>query len=147
MTKLKIERDTILPSDTISDFLNWLEEMKALYDTCSEEVNYEDRKVQDFLHELEFAKDKNERNRIATKFSNSRKQRRESKNQALLVKYIVEFLDVKENRECLNRMKKLLGNQRKQEQYVLSEKHYNKRVNIDCTTPVISDTSKFKIDN
>ena len=80
----------ILPSDTISDFLNWLEEMKGLYEACSEEVNFEDKKVQDFLHEIEFAKDKNERNRIATRLSNSRKERRKAKDQTLLLKYIMK---------------------------------------------------------
>lgn len=132
----------ILPSDTISDFLNWLEEMKGLYEACSEEVNFEDKKVQDFLHEIEFAKDKNERNKIATRLSNSRKERRKAKDQTLLLKYIIEFLEVRENRECINRMKKLLGNQRKQEKYLLNERHYNKKIDSNCTSPVI-DTNKY----
>ena len=139
-----MKEETIMPSDTLSDFLNWLTEMRELYNACSKEVNDEDKKVQDFLHAIEFAENKSVRNKIATKLANSRKERRKAKDQVLLLKSIIEFLDAKENRECINRMKKLLGVQRKEERYLLSERHYNNKVDDSCTTPVI-DPTKFKL--
>lgn len=121
-------KEVILPSDTISDFLNWIDELNASYTYNLDAVNDEDKRVQDYMHELEFAKDAKERNKIATKFQRSRKKRRIAKDERLMVEEIVNFFTEKQNKECLNRMRQLLGKQRKQEKMLLGERHYNKRM-------------------
>lgn len=117
-----------MPSDTISDFLDWIDELDGVYQDSINGENFEDRRLQDLLHELEFAKPGNEQAKVGRKLANSRKDRRKHKDQRLIVEKIVEFFDVRENRECLKRMKKLLNDQRVVEQYLVNDRHYNVRV-------------------
>lgn len=64
------------PAAELERFLNFVDacfqEHKSVYDT----VNQEDRRLQDLLHEMEFAADKAERNRVATRMQRSRRLRR-----------------------------------------------------------------------
>lgn len=46
------------PSEVITDFLNFLETSKCEYESAYAGVGEEDRKVQTFLHDIEFAPDK-----------------------------------------------------------------------------------------
>lgn len=61
------------PSEVLQDFLNYIDQIKAEYQSAREAVGKEDKRLQDLLHELEFAEDKATRNRVATKFQRSRK--------------------------------------------------------------------------
>lgn len=56
------------PSEIITDFLNFLESAKNEYESAYADVGAEERKEQTFLHDLEFALNKNERNKVATRF-------------------------------------------------------------------------------
>ncbi len=56
------------PSEIITDFLNFLESAKNEYASAYADVGAEERKEQTFLHDLEFAPNKNERNKVATRF-------------------------------------------------------------------------------
>lgn len=56
------------PSEVLADFLNYIDRIRYEYKTAQEAVKTEDKRLQDLLHELEFAEDKAERNRVATKF-------------------------------------------------------------------------------
>ena len=66
-------------SETLSEFLDFLDTCERQYQTARDAVGLEDRRLQDLLHELEFAQDKAERNRVATKFQRSRRERRKQK--------------------------------------------------------------------
>jgi len=66
------------PSEMITAFLDFLETTKREYESAYAAVGAEDNKVQTFLHDMEFAKNREERNRIATKLQNSRKTRRKA---------------------------------------------------------------------
>ena len=60
------------------------------------------RRLQDLVHAMEFAVDKSER--------------------------IVKFFEEQKNRDTLNRMRQLLGQQRKEEEYLDGERVYKPRV-------------------
>lgn len=64
------------PSDQLTEFLNFIDSCYAAYRLAYDAVNEEDRRLQDLLHEMEFAADKAARNRVATKLQHSRRERR-----------------------------------------------------------------------
>ena len=64
----------VKPSKHLEDFLNFLDQCAREYQYAFENMSTEDKRLQDLLHELEFAADKAERNRVATKLQNSRKE-------------------------------------------------------------------------
>lgn len=63
------------PSEVLQGFLDYVDQIKAEYQSAREAVGKEDKRLQDLLHELEFAEDKAARNRVATKFQRSRRER------------------------------------------------------------------------
>ena len=56
------------PSELLQEFLNYIDQVKSEYEMAHEAVGKEDKRLQDFLHELEFAKDRSERNKVSTSF-------------------------------------------------------------------------------
>ena len=118
------------PAEALEDFLNYVDAAASEYRSAYDTVNTEDRRLQDLLHEIEFAADKNERNRTATKLQQSRKLRRENKDVVKRNERLVKFFEEQKNRDTLNRMRQLLGQQRKEEEYLNSERIYKKRVEV-----------------
>lgn len=118
------------PAEALEDFLNYVDAAASEYRGAYDAVNTEDRRLQDLLHEMEFAADKNERNRTATKLQQSRKLRRENKDVVKRNERLVKFFEEQRNRDTLNRMRQLLGQQRKEEEYLNSERIYKKRVEV-----------------
>ena len=118
------------PAEALEDFLNYVDAAASEYRGAYDTVNTEDRRLQDLLHEIEFAADKNEQNRAATKLRQSRKLRRENKDIVKRNERLVKFFEEQKNRETLNRMRQLLGQQRKEEEYLNSERIYKKRVEV-----------------
>ncbi len=72
-----------------------------------------------------FAADKAERNRNATALQRSRRYRRAEKDKTILYGEVIKFCD--ENRKFLNSLRQLLGRQRKEEEYLHSNRKYKKR--------------------
>ena len=71
------------PAEQLSEFLNFVEQSYTDYQIASEALKEEDRRLQDLLHEMEFAADKAERNRVATKLQKSRsRENRDQKNRS-----------------------------------------------------------------
>ena len=64
------------PAQALEEFLSYYDESILEYRYACDKVVEEDKRLQDFLHEMEFAKDRNERNRIATSLQQSRRTRR-----------------------------------------------------------------------
>ena len=77
---------------------------------------------------MEFAKEKGERNRVATKFQKSRRERRKYKDIVKRNELVVNFFEEKAHRDILNKLRQLLGRQRKEEEYLSSERTYKPRV-------------------
>lgn len=115
------------PAQQLEEFLNFVDQCYADYRYAYEAVNEEDKRLQDLLHEMEFAPDKAERNRVATKLQNSRKERRRNKDIVKLNEQAVKFFDEKGHRDTLNKMRQLLGRQRKEEEYLFGERVYKPR--------------------
>lgn len=104
------------PSERLTEFLNYLDRLSAEYKCAADIVKQEDKKTLDFVHAVEFAADKAERNRVATQLHNSRKLRRANKDIVMRDELIVNFFEEPENRKVLNKLRQLLGRQRKQEE-------------------------------
>lgn len=116
------------PAKVLEEFLNAVAASKQEYQYAYDAVNEEDRRLQDLLHEMEFAQNKAERNRSATKLQQSRRRRREYKDMVKKNEKLVKFFEEQKNRETLNRMRQLLGQQRKEEEYLASERTYKPRM-------------------
>lgn len=81
------------PSELLQEFLNYIDQVKSEYEMAHEAVGKEDKRLQDFLHELEFAKDRSERNKVSTKFQKSRRERRRQKDEVQRLELLVEFFN------------------------------------------------------
>ena len=116
------------PAESLENFLNFVDQSYQEYKVAQEAVSREDKRLQDLLHELEFAKEKGERNRVATKFQKSRRERRKYKEIVKRNELVVNFFEEKAHRDILNKLRQLLGRQRKEEEYLSSERTYKPRV-------------------
>lgn len=116
------------PSEAIEEFLNYVDQCRMDYQMAREAVGVEDKRLQDLVHEMEFADGKNEKGRAATKLQQSRKYRRKQKDEVLRLKELVEFFDQQNHKNTLNKMRQLLGKQRKTEEYLDGQRKYKPRV-------------------
>lgn len=116
------------PSEVLSDFLNYIDKCRHDYQTAHDAVGMEDKRLQDLLHGLEFAADENEKRRAGTKPQQSRRERRRQKDEMMRRELVVQFFDDPTPKSTINKMRQILGRQRKQEEYLNGERHYNKRV-------------------
>lgn len=116
------------PSELLQEFLNYIDQVKSEYEMAHEAVGKEDKRLQDFLHELEFAKDRSERNKISTKFQRSRQERRRQKDEVQRLELLVEFFNSQNHRNTFNKMRPLIEKQKKREEYLDGERYYKKRV-------------------
>ena len=118
-------------SETLSEFLDFLDTCERQYQTARDAVGLEDRRLQDLLHELEFAQDKAERNRVATKFQRSRRERRRQKDEVQRLELIVNFFNEQNHKNTVKKMRQLLGRQRKEEEFLKGKRVYKPRVKAE----------------
>ena len=118
-------------SEVLSGFLDFLDECERQYQTARDAVGLEDRRLQDLLHELEFAQDKAERNRVATKFQRSRRERRRQKDEVQRLELIVNFFGEQNHKNTVKKMRQLLGRQRKEEEFLRGKRVYKPRVKAE----------------
>lgn len=117
----------VLPSDYIVSFLEFFKDSKEEYEQNIQEVWKHDKKKQDQLHDMEFADNYKERCKIATRIHNERVQRRQYKDRAEMVEEIAAFYSDKKNKPFFEGLKALLEKQKKTEEYLMNERHYNRR--------------------
>lgn len=115
------------PSKVLRDFLNFLKYCQKTYQENILEVSRHDKCVQDFLHEFEFAQNEEEWNEVAIRVSNSRKERRKSKDIAQSLEKCAKFYSDKSNKQFFDKLKNLFAEQEKIEQYLESERIYKPR--------------------
>ena len=115
-------------SEVLQDFLNYIDRCKIEYESAHAAVGKEDRRLQDLVHEMEFADDRNTRNKVATKLHNSRKERRRQKDEVMRRQLIVDFFNEPQNKKILNNLRQLLGKQRTQEEFLNGKREYKPRV-------------------
>ena len=114
------------PSEIIEESISILESGKEDYERAKkkcEEWDSLDRFIY-WAHKFEFAKDRAERNRLATAFQRERRERRRFKDIQDKYKAIHDFVCSDNNKSTLKRMKGMIGAQRKQEKYLESERQY-----------------------
>lgn len=117
------------PSEVIENFLNYIDECRTNYQNAVKAVEEADKKeLIDLVHDMEFAKDKLERNRVATRLQRSRLERRKNKDIVDELEDIVKFFDELNHRNTLNKMRQLLTKQKKTEEYVHGEREYKPRM-------------------
>ena len=116
------------PAEVLEEFLQYIDRWEDKYKEAFEEVGKEDKRLQDLLHELELTSNAKEKNRAATKLRDSRKARRQSKNSVLMYENLIKFFQDAQNKKTLNQLRQLLGNQRRQEKMLMSERTYRPRV-------------------
>lgn len=114
------------PSEIIQDFIDLLKDSQSQYDDAKkklEELDSHDRNIY-WAHKFEFAKDKAERNRLATAYQTERKRRRRYKDIADLHKAVSDFASAENNKIVLKRLNGMLNIQKAHEQYLESDRHY-----------------------
>ena len=114
--------------EALTEFLEYINDCREQYQAAHESVKTEERRLQDLLHELELAEGENAKRRAATKLRNSRRQRRRKKDEAMRLELIVNFFDEPAHKNSMNKMKQLVKRQKKQEEFLDGERHYNQRV-------------------
>ncbi len=116
------------PSEVITEFLNFLEASKNEYEAAYADVGAEDKKAQTFLHDLEFAPNKNERNKVATRFQQSRRTRRKAKDRVKLYEHIHNFYMDKQNQNLIKALRQLQNEQITEEKYLFGDREFKNRV-------------------
>ena len=115
------------PSEIMQNFLDYLKGCQKEYQICMVEVH----KHEDFLHGLEFAGNRQERNRIATQVSQSRKDRRRLKDRMQLLEGCARLFGDKSNKQFFDRLQNLIEKQRKEEEFLESDRIYKPRAGDD----------------
>lgn len=116
------------PSEVLQEFLTYVEQVRQEYKDAYEAVGTEDKRLQDLLHELEFAEDKLERNKIATRFQRSRRERRKNKDKVQRLEILVDFFDSANHKNTMNKMRQMINRQEQREEYLNNERQYKPRV-------------------
>ena len=115
-------------SDVLQEFLNYIDQCRNSYQLAQGAVELEDKRLQDLLHELEFAENVNEKRRSGTKLQQSRRERRRQKDEVKRLRLLIEFFNDPANKSTLNKMRQLLGRQRKEEEFLNGDRIYKPRV-------------------
>lgn len=115
-------------AERLKEFLDFIDQCHAEYQLTYDAVNDEDKRLQDLIHELEFSTNTAEKNRVATRLRNSRRERRRNKDIVKKNELIVEFFREKNHKDTLNKLRQLLGRQRREEEYLASNRVYKPRV-------------------
>lgn len=116
------------PSEVLSEFLAYIDRIRYDYKAAHDAVKKEEKRLQDLLHDIEFAGGENEKRRAGTRLQQSRRNRRRKKDEMMRLELVVQFFDEPTQKSTINKMRQLLGKQRKQEEFLNGERHYNKRV-------------------
>jgi len=116
------------PSEVIASFLDFLETAEQEYRAAYADVGAEDKKLQTFVHDIELAPNKGERNKAATKLQQSRRARRKAKDKAQLYESIHNFYTDKQNASLLKALRRVQNDQTATEKYLFSEREFKNRV-------------------
>lgn len=117
-------------SENIKAFLDFVDESRKVYTYALDNMHREEKKLQDFLHAIEFESSAKERSKICTKLHRSRKARRDYKDMVEEYEEIVKFFQDPQHKKTMDQMTNLLGRVRKVEKYH-HERQYFPRVKED----------------
>ena len=115
-------------SDSISAFLNMVQEASADYNWNQEEIDRLEKLTQDYLHTMELNDTPyKETAKIGTQIKRCRQLRRKSKDTVMVLKPLIEFIDSDKGKMAINLMREMLGKTRKVEKS-MSNRAYRYRV-------------------
>ena len=115
------------PAEQLTEFLNFVDRCTTEYRLACDTVSEEDKRLQDLLHGIEFSENRSEADKELTKLRRSRKVHRENKDAVKRYQLIVEFFNDQNNKSTLNKMRQLLGRQRREEEFLNSKRVYKPR--------------------
>jgi hypothetical protein len=115
------------PAEQLAGFLNFVDQCTTEHRLACDTVSEEDKRLQDLLHGIEFSENRSEADKELTKLRRSRKVRRENKDAVKRYQLIVEFFNDQNNKATLNKMRQLLGRQRKEEEFLNGKRVYKPR--------------------
>lgn len=115
------------PSEVIKKFLDYLVNSQKEYQAACTEMFAEDKKVQDFLHAIEFEKDSKVRSKISTQFHISRNCRRAAKDRSLKLERVAKFYTDKANKPFIDKLRSMVKDQKEEEKWLESERIYYPR--------------------
>ena len=122
------KKEPPVPSKKLEEILGWIGETEEAYKAARAGRKAEDDRLQDLIHDVELAENKEAERKAAAALRESRRTRRMHKDREMELVYICNFFQEGTNRKILNGMRQLLGNQRKREEFLHGERHYNRRV-------------------
>lgn len=111
-------------SEELKRFLDFVKESQDLYETAKKNMQQEDRRLQDFLHAIEFEPTAKKRSKVCTRLHKSREERRRYKDLVEETEDLVKFFEEPQNKKTLDKMVQLLGKLRKVEKYHRERSYY-----------------------
>lgn len=121
----KIEQ-SLNASDKIKGFLDMVDYCVRVYPLIQSQLENENKKQQDLLHEIEFTTKASERSKTATRLHENRLERRYWKDLEEETGVIVEYLSDPANKKAIDKLTQVLGKMRKVENYH-ENRSYKKR--------------------
>lgn len=126
-------------SEYLSTFLKFVKTVKSDYKYSFDEVGKHDKETQDLLHQLELG-DPKSRAKYATQLTKIRKSRRQHKDYVDTLKALNDyFLTDPKWVQVEKRLTELLGEVRKQETYVNTQRAYRPRSLDNLTINIVED--------
>lgn len=104
-------------SERLKEVLDSIDRCESEYEYCLNEVEIENKRLQDFLHSVEFEPKAEERSKLCTAFRQQRIHRRECKDRAGELEPIVRVIRSKDFQRVRNALTQALGDVRKFEKY------------------------------
>ena len=121
------KKKELKPSEVIKGFLDYLAYCQKEYQAACTEMFAEDKKHQDFVHAIEFENNSKERSKIATQFNTRRNRRRAAKDRSLEFERVSKFYTDKANKPFIDKLRSMVKEQKKEEEWLVSERIYNPR--------------------
>ncbi len=115
-------------SQHISDFVKLLEQVQKIYTYSTEEVQRLELLTQDYLHKLELQScSYHARTRVATAIRVCRTERRQHKDNTIILEPLVSFLQTEKGKLLISQLQQTLGAIRKAER-AIQDRQYHPRV-------------------
>lgn len=106
-------------SETISDFLSRMDQLKKDYDWAIQEESRMEKLTQDYLHMLEFGDlDYRKRAAVAKAIKECRMKRRNSKDVIITAEPVVVFFNGERGKMLIAQLQQVLGKVRKEEKFI-----------------------------
>lgn len=115
------------PSEIIGDFIDLIAQSYEEYESNMSVAKAYDKKTITWIHDFEGADNYEDRCKLATALHQERETRRKHKDRAELFQKIYEFARQEKNKQVIKSLKWLLGEQKKREEYLESDREFKHR--------------------